>query len=98
MNPTDDKYYAIRHSSAHLMAQAVGELFPEVKFAIGPPIEDGFYYDFDLQEPIREDDLPRIEEKMREISARDLPIHGMEMERTAALKFMEELVSRTRSS
>jgi len=91
MNPTEDKYYAIRHSSAHLMAQAVGELFPGVKFAIGPPIEDGFYYDFDLPEPIREEDLPRIEEKMREIAARDLPIHGMEMERTKALKFMEEL-------
>lgn len=91
MNPTDDRYYAIRHSSAHLMAQAVGELFPGVQYAIGPPIEDGFYYDFDLPEPIREEDLPRIEEKMREIAARDLPIHGMEMERTAALKFMEEL-------
>jgi threonyl-tRNA synthetase len=91
MNPTDDKYYAIRHSSAHLMAQAVGELFPGVKYAIGPPIEDGFYYDFDLPEPIREEDLPRIEEKMREIAARDLPIQGMEMERTAALKFMQEL-------
>jgi len=91
MNPTEDKYYAIRHTSAHLMAQAVGELFPGVKYAIGPPIEDGFYYDFDLPEPIKEEDLSRIEEKMHQIAKRDLPIHGMEMERSAAIKFMQDL-------
>jgi threonyl-tRNA synthetase len=91
MNPQDDPYYKIRHSAAHLMAQAVGELFPGVKYAIGPPIEDGFYYDFELPKPISEDDLPRIEEKMREIAGRDLTIHGMEMEREKAIQFMEEL-------
>src|SRR5438270_2899336 len=89
MNPTDDRYYAIRHSSAHLMAQAVGEIFPGVKYAIGPPIEDGFYYDFDLSEPIREEDLPRIEDKMREISARDLKIEREEMPREEARSFEE---------
>ncbi|HRJ97913.1 MAG TPA: hypothetical protein PLL78_14645, partial [Fimbriimonadaceae bacterium] len=57
--------YRLRHSAAHLMAQALTELYPGVKLAIGPPIENGFYYDVDLDEPIREDDLPKIEERMR---------------------------------
>src|SRR5437868_720163 len=91
MNPIDDKYYRLRHSAAHLMAQAVGELYPGVKYAIGPPIEDGFYYDFDLPKPISDDELPRIEEKMHEIAGRDLPIHGMEMPSADAVKFMKDL-------
>jgi threonyl-tRNA synthetase len=73
------------------MAQAVGELFQGVKYAIGPPIEDGFYYDFELSEPIREEDLPRIEEKMREISKRDLKIEREEMPREEARNFEEKL-------
>src|SRR5258708_18555585 len=91
MQPNNDPYYALRHSSAHLLAQAVGELYPGVKFAIGPPIEDGFYYDFDLPQPIGESDLPRIEEKMREVAARDLPIHGTELPADQAIRFMAEL-------
>src|SRR5947208_6266846 len=87
MNRAHDRYYDMRHSTAHLMAQAVGELFPGVKYAIGPPIEDGFYYDFDLAEPIREEDLPRIEEKMREIAGRDLQIVREEMPRDQAREF-----------
>lgn len=88
MNPQyEDRYYNLRHSTAHLMAQAVGELFPGVKYAIGPPIEDGFYYDFDLPTPIREEDLPRIEERMREIAARDLLIVRKEMGREEAIAF-----------
>lgn len=83
----EDRYYNLRHSTAHLMAQAVGELFPGVKYAIGPPIEDGFYYDFDLPTPIKEEDLPRIEERMREIAARDLPIVRKEMGREEAIAF-----------
>jgi threonyl-tRNA synthetase len=82
-----DALYDLRHSTAHLMAQAVGELFPGVKYAIGPPIEDGFYYDFDLSEPIKEEDFARIEAKMREISARDLPIVREEMPREEARTF-----------
>ncbi len=84
-----DPLYDLRHSTAHLMAQAVGELFPDVKYAIGPPIDDGFYYDFDLSEPIREEDLPRIEAKMREISGRNLKIEREEMPREAARGFEE---------
>jgi threonyl-tRNA synthetase len=87
MNPEDDPYYNLRHSTAHLMAQAVGELYPGVKYAIGPPIEDGFYYDFDLPTPIGEDDLPVIEAKMREIAARDLRIVRKEMPREEAIAF-----------
>src|SRR5204863_3100479 len=90
MNPTDDPYYKLRHSAAHLMAQAVGELFPGVKYAIGPPIEDGFYYDFDLPEPIKEEDFERIEAKMREISKRDLKIVREEMPREQARAFEVE--------
>src|SRR5499427_10245924 len=60
-----DALYVLRHSSAHLLAEAVRRLYPGVKIAIGPPIENGFYYDFDFPEPIREEDLERIEEEIR---------------------------------
>src|SRR6266542_4882311 len=60
-----DALYVLRHSSAHLLAEAVRRLFPGVKIAIGPPIENGFYYDFEFPEPIRDEDLPRIEEEIQ---------------------------------
>ena len=63
----EEKLHRIRHSMSHVMAQAVLEKFPEAKLAIGPPIENGFYYDFDLPRPLREEELPEIEERMREI-------------------------------
>ena len=63
----DEELYRIRHSAAHVMAQAVLEMFPEAKIAIGPPIENGFYYDFDLPRPLTPEDLEKIEERMREI-------------------------------
>ncbi len=63
----DEELYRIRHSAAHVMAQAVLEMFPEGKIAIGPPIKDGFYYDFDLPRPLTPEDLEKIEERMREI-------------------------------
>jgi threonyl-tRNA synthetase len=61
--------YRIRHSAAHVMAQAVLEMFPEGKIAIGPPIENGFYYDFDLPRPLTPEDLEKIEKRMRQIIA-----------------------------
>ncbi len=79
-----DPLYTLRHSTAHLMAQAIGELFPGVKYAIGPPIEDGFYYDFEFAAPLREEDLPRIEEKMHEIALRNLPIQRAVLPREEA--------------
>jgi len=66
--------YKIRHSAAHLMAQAVAELFPGVKLSIGPPVENGFYYDIDFPEPLREDDLPKIDKRMRELANLKMPI------------------------
>src|SRR5512146_1062397 len=60
-----DALYVLRHSAAHLLAEAVRRLYPGVKVAIGPPIENGFYYDFDFPEPIREEDLAAIEAEMR---------------------------------
>src|SRR5947209_13180816 len=60
-----DALYVLRHSSAHLLAEAVRRLYPGVKIAIGPPIENGFYYDFDFPEPIHEQDLERIEAEIR---------------------------------
>lgn len=69
----DSQLYKIRHSAAHIMAQAVSELFAsgEAKVAIGPPIEDGFYYDFDLPRALTPEDFPAIEQRMREIIAGD---------------------------
>src|SRR5438477_10106608 len=60
-----DALYVLRHSTAHLLAEAVRRLYPGVKIAIGPPIENGFYYDFEFPEPISESDLERIEAEMR---------------------------------
>ena len=62
-----------RHSTAHLLAAAVLELFPETKLGIGPPIDNGFYYDFDRPTPFTPEDLEKIEKRMWEIQARDVP-------------------------
>src|SRR6266704_5884152 len=64
---SDDGRYILRHSAAHVMAQAVQELFPQAKLGIGPPVENGFYYDFDVPAPFGPDDLKAIESKMRQI-------------------------------
>ena len=80
----------LRHSSSHVMAQAVKQLFPEVKLAIGPAIEDGFYYDFAKPEPFTAEDLELIEGRMREIVAKDLPFVREEMPRAAAIRFFEQ--------
>lgn len=61
----------LRHSTSHLMAAAVLELYPETKVAIGPSIEEGFYYDFDRKEPFTVDDLSKIEEKMHELAKKE---------------------------
>ncbi|CAL9392458.1 threonine--tRNA ligase [Streptomyces sp. enrichment culture] len=67
---SEDGLNILRHSTAHVMAQAVQELFPEAKLGIGPPIRDGFYYDFDVKEPFTPDDLKRVEKRMQEIQKR----------------------------
>ena len=80
-----------RHSSAHVMAQAVKRLFPGAKLAIGPAIEDGFYYDIDFPETITPDDLPRIEEEMKKIISEDIPFERQELSRQEAIKVFDEL-------
>ena len=76
----------MRHSCAHVMAEAICSLWPEAKLVYGPTVEDGFYYDIDLDEPIRPDDFARIEEKMQEIVGADRPFVRTEMPREQALE------------
>lgn len=81
----------LRHSCSHIMAQAVKELWPEVKLAIGPAIEDGFYYDFDKSEPFSPDDLLKIEEKMQQIIKENLAFSKEELNKNEAIKLFEKL-------
>ena len=84
--PADaDGLHVLRHSAAHVLAQAVCDLWPGTKYAIGPSIDDGFYYDLELPGPISETDLPRIEERMREIVGADQPFVREELSRSQAL-------------
>jgi threonyl-tRNA synthetase len=80
----------LRHTTAHVMAQAVKELFPETKITIGPAIETGFYYDFDYEPGFTEEDLPRIEGRMQEIIDKDLPISRHEITREEAIDFFQK--------
>ncbi len=77
----------IRHSCAHLLAQAVKQLFPEAQVTIGPVIEDGFYYDFAFKRPFTPEDLAAIEKRMQELAARDLKVSRTEMPREEAIPF-----------
>ncbi len=85
-----DGLHVLRHSTAHVMAQAVCDLWPGAKYAIGPPIEDGFYYDFELPQPLSPDDLPRIEARMAEIASADQPFVREELLREQALERFAE--------
>lgn len=88
----DDKQYlkTLRHSCAHVMAQAVKTLWPDVKVAIGPAIENGFYYDFDKSEPFSDKDLKKIEKEMRKIIAGDPVFTQTRMPREEALAYFDE--------
>ena len=81
-----DGLHVLRHSTAHVMAQAVCDLYPGARYAIGPPIEDGFYYDFELPRPIGPEDLERIEARMAEILGSDQPFVRDELSRDEALE------------
>jgi len=83
----DEGLEVIRHSTAHLMAQAVKELFPEAQVTIGPVIENGFYYDFDYERPFTEEDLSAIEKKMNELVKQDLQVQRSVMSRDEAVAF-----------
>lgn len=92
---TEDGRSVIRHSAAHVLAQAVQELFPQAKLGIGPPITDGFYYDFDVAEPFTPEDLAKLEKRMAKIvkdgqlfsrrvyESKDQPARNSRMSRTS---------------
>ena len=81
----------LRHSTAHLLAHAVKELFPDAQVTIGPVIENGFYYDFSYKRPFTPEDLAAIEKRMAEIAKRDLPVARREMPRDEAVKFFRDM-------
>src|SRR3989344_3096464 len=84
----DGKLHRIRHSSAHLLAQAVKHLFPDVHMGIGPVIEDGFYYDFLRKEPFTPEDLKKISKKMKELVSAAQPINKIELKADEEKKFL----------
>jgi threonyl-tRNA synthetase len=90
-NKDPDALELIRHDAAHVMAEAVQELFPETQVTIGPAIENGFYYDFARDEPFTPEDLPKIEERMREIVDRDEPITREVWDRSEAIRYFESI-------
>lgn len=90
MAENDEHLQAMRHSLAHILAYAVQDLYKNVKFGVGPVIEDGFYYDFDLGQTISEEDLNKIEDKMKEIISSDLPFNREDVDTEEALRRVEE--------
>ena len=86
-----DGLEVIRHSTAHLLAYAVKELFPEAQVTIGPVIDDGFYYDFAYKRPFTPEDLAAIEQRMTELAKKDEPVERSEMPRDDAVKFFESM-------
>jgi threonyl-tRNA synthetase len=91
VTPKDqDGLTILRHSCAHVMAEAICSLWPQAKLVYGPTVEDGFYYDIDLDEPIRPDDFPRIEARMQEIVNADKPIVRTEMSRREAMERVKD--------
>lgn len=87
----DDGLDIIRHSSAHLMAQAVKQLYPDVQVTIGPVIENGFYYDFASSKPFSSEDLSAIDKKMQELIKQDIPVERSVMPRDEAIKFFSDM-------
>ncbi|NIW78832.1 MAG: threonine--tRNA ligase, partial [Calditrichae bacterium] len=86
-----EKLETIRHSAAHVMAAAVQKLFPDAKFGIGPVIEDGFYYDFDLKESLTPEHLQKIEKEMEKIIKGKLKFEREEMDIDKAIKMFKDL-------
>ncbi|MED1437167.1 threonine--tRNA ligase [Aeribacillus composti] len=88
---TKEALEILRHSTAHLMAQAIKRLYPNVKLGVGPVIENGFYYDIDMDETISHEDLPKIEKEMKKIVGENLPVIRKEVSRDEAKKMYEEI-------
>ncbi|RMG53428.1 MAG: threonine--tRNA ligase [Gammaproteobacteria bacterium] len=92
ITPRDEEgLEVIRHSTAHLLAQAVKELYPEAQVTIGPVIDNGFYYDFDYKRPFTEEDLEKIEARMKELAKKDIPVERTVMDRDEAVKFFRDM-------
>lgn len=87
----DNQLEILRHSAAHIMAQAVKRIFPGAKFGIGPAIENGFYYDFDLEKSLSEDDLKQIEQEMDKIIKEDFPFEKQMLRKQEALALFEKM-------
>ena len=81
---SEDGLHVLRHSTAHVLAQAVCDLYPGARYAIGPAIEDGFYYDFDLPEPLQPADLAKIDRRMRQIAKQNQPFVREDLSRDEA--------------
>ena len=90
--PQDEVTHVIRHSAAHIMAQAIKRLYPQADFAYGPATDNGFYYDVDLPEGVKisEDDFPAIEAEMKKIVKENLALKPFVLPRDEAIKFMQE--------
>ncbi len=86
----DEGKKILRHTASHVMAQAVKRLYPTAKLAIGPAIDNGFYYDFDMESPLNNDDLKKIEDEMKKIVKERLTLERFELPRAEAIKLMEE--------
>ena len=86
--PADEVTHVVRHGAAHIMAQAVQHLYPDARFAIGPAIENGFYYDFDREESFTPEDLEKIEAEMKRIIKENLPLKRFVLSKEEALKKM----------
>ena len=86
----DEKLSIIRHSASHVMAAAVLQMFPDAKIAIGPSIENGFYYDFELPRPLKKDDFPEIEETMKGIIDQKQDFIRREVTRAEALELFKD--------
>ena len=90
MNEQAEHIEQLRHSASHIMAEAVLSLFPDAKFGIGPTIENGFYYDFDLTRPLTPDDLPKIEKLMSKIVAQNVPFTREEVSKDEARRIFSD--------
>ena len=87
----DAKLEILRHSASHLLAHAALTLFPEIKYGIGPAVENGFYYDFQRDEPFTPQDLEKIEAKMRELAEADIPLERVVYTRQDAIRVFQDL-------
>ena len=94
---SSESFDVIRHSAAHLLAQAVKNIFPEAQVTIGPVIEDGFYYDFSYKRPFTPEDLARIEKKMSELAKQNIEINRKVMQRQAAIDYFDSIGEKYKS-